>query len=178
MQVVFVVVGQHVLVELLGQLRKFFRDLGEALLFFLWQVDTVLDKRAVGVIEEHLLLGGEVQLVAVVIHFLHPGEEFLIHRYPVRVAGYLRQDSHHRLLHLIRGAALVEVEEQLGDAVQLLARLVHRHDGIFKSGLLFLLDYGVYVGFGLLDSFTGRRHILLHLYLRERRRLMLCVPGF
>ena len=154
-----VVFGQQILAEFLAQGGQAGIDLRKALLGFGLQAHAVADEALVDLLHGHLLLAGEAG--GVLINGFHAGEEILVHQDLVGGLGDKRSHLFLYGLHLGRGIALGQVEENALYLVQDGAGVQERLDGILEGGGFRVLHDGLDIGFLLFQAGLEGGHILV-----------------
>ena len=144
--------GSYLLVELAETCLLIGRDIGAA-----------ADKAFIGFLEETLLLGIEVEALALVVDSLDALEEFGVKGDVVAVGGefggYLFGDG----FHLVAVFTLAEVEEDTGDLVEKLAAVLVGFDGVLEGGRVGVVDDGIDFGQLLFHALLEGRHVVFGL---------------
>ena len=167
---------QQILRELEAEHRGFLRELAQAFLAGSIEEGTAAHETVVAVVEQHLLLG--CQLTVVAVHILDALKEFLIE---ADVVGMLREDGTHLLgqrVHLVVRLGREQVEEhgahprqQVVIACPVLL-VVDTDDRIVEGGFLRVVDKLLYLFVVATDALEHRFLIVLQTDTVERGRIV------
>ena len=161
---------EQVFAKLGGEGRKLEVDLAQARLGLLIEVGATSHEVLVGLVEQAVLLGCELEIVAAVIHSLHPLEELFVEQDVVLVVREAGVDLPGQLLQPLARVRFVEIDEDEIRPLQQPARPLQRLDGVGKARVRGIArDLRHLVGFGHHRRFEGRQKVLLPDLVKRRR---------
>ena len=160
---------QRVLVELKAQLREAGGQFAVYLLVFVGKGRAAAGEPLVGLFEQSPLFGVQPQRLPPIVNRLDPGEQLRIEAYVIAELGQHGRKLQRESLHRIVRMRLVQVEENIGDAVQTTAAELERLDRIGECRGLGVADDRGDVGASLAHGLLESRLVMLVRDLRELR---------
>ena len=160
---------QRVLVELKAQLREAGGQFAVYLLVSVGKGRAAAGEPLVGLFEQSPLFGVQPQRLPPIVNRLDPGEQLRIEAYVVAELGQHGRKLQRESLHRIVRMRLVQVEENIGDAVQTTAAELERLDRIGECRGLGVADDRGDVGASLAHGLLESRLVMLVRDLRELR---------
>ena len=151
---------EHILPEGVGERRQLGAEAAVGLAVLTLEVGALQGEAIVGLLEERLLLGCELEVGAVVVYRLHALPEGVVEGDRCGEVAELGADAVGDLEHLVVGIGRKEREEDVEHAVEVLAVALEGHDGILECGRLGIGSYGVDPLEGEADAAVDSRLIL------------------
>ena len=162
--------GEHVLAELQGGHGEFFLQLGVDLLVLVGKVGTAAGELFVGFFEQFGLFGGQIQAFPAVVDGLDALKELRVEHDGHGELGQQRGNLLGQVLHLVVGAGLVEIEEDVADAGHGFARVGQGFDGVGEGRSLGIVHDGLNLCLAFFNSLKESGFVVFRLDFVKRGR--------